>query len=138
MAFDADAALKIMTSSNQIAQVHEPLATTRKHSASITSTQAGPNALDLWSNFQLMYRWGPLVFTTSEYNKFRARQLRFYYRNLLLWKASRKRSLFAMHKGWLESAAASPTLFHYAYAVAEWPLIRLARKFSRRRTYQFE
>jgi glycosyltransferase involved in cell wall biosynthesis len=138
LAFDADAALRIMTMSQHIAQVHEPLATTRQHPASITSTQAGPNALDLWSHFQLMYRWGPFVFAPSEYHKYRKRQLRFYYRNLLLWKALRKNDLFSMHRGWLESASASPTVFHYAFAVAEWPFIRLMRKFSRPGAYQFE
>ncbi len=138
LAFDTDAAFRTMISSQQVAQVHEPLATTRQHSDSITSTQAIPNALDLWSHLQLMERWGPSVFTPEEYGKYRRKLLRYYYRNLLLWKAQGKNEVLSMHNDWLRKASATPSVFQYGNAVAEWPFIRLARKLKGHIRYQFD
>lgn len=127
LSIDMDAAMRVLCKS-PYAYVHEPLVITRLHEASVTSTLATPNHLKMWSELQLIDRWGPQVFDSeAEYQKCRKRHLRFYYRYLLLWRARRQLTLLEQHLDWLAKASALPTPLDYARAVAEWPFLRLAR-----------
>ena len=125
---DVDAAMRVVANQN-CAVVHEPLAMTR-WPGTVTATEMIPNQVGIWSNLQLIDRWGPSVFDTeSGYLSCRNRHLRYYYLHLLLWRAQRKFKLLEQHQRWLRNAAAPPTLLAYAYAVIEWPLQRIARRF---------
>lgn len=127
LAIDMDAALRGL-SQGYYGQVQEPLVTTRLHSGSVTAAVSAPSAIKLWSELQLIDRWGPAVFDSEqEYQRCRHRHLMFYYRHLLLWKAKGPRQLFDQHLVWLNKARAAPGLLDYGRAVADWPLKRLRR-----------
>jgi glycosyltransferase involved in cell wall biosynthesis len=128
LSIDVDVAMRAL-SQGFYGYVHEPLVTTRKHANSVTSTEVTPNYLKLWSELQLIDRWGPKVFDTrAAYLRCRARHLRFYYRHLLLWRAQRKRKLLDQHSEWLNRASAEPTVARYFGAIIEWPFLRAMRR----------
>lgn len=128
---DVDAAMRVLCG-GPYACVHEPLVITRLHSDSVTSRETLPNHLKVWSELQLIDRWGPHAFDKEEdYLRCRARHLRFYYRHLLLWRARRQFALLDQHLEWLGRASARPTAQDYVRAAAEWPLLRLSRTSQR-------
>jgi len=134
LATDVDAAMRTLISGT-CAYVHEPLVTTRWHAATVTSTDMIPNHNKLWSDLQLIDRWGPLAFNSeAEYRQCRDRHLRFYYRHLLLWHIQGKRRLLDLHHDWLRRAVALPYSRDYAYAALEWPLSRAKRWFRQAAT----
>jgi glycosyltransferase involved in cell wall biosynthesis len=128
LSIDVDAGMRAL-SQGKYGYVHEPLVTTRKHAESVTSTQVAPNFLKLWSELQLIDRWGPKVFDTHRaYLRCRARHLHFYYRHLMLWRARNDQRLLLQHREWLRLASAEPTFNDYARALLEWPFVRAARQ----------
>ena len=127
LATDIDAVMRILSTSDY-GCVQEPLVITRTHGNSVSSTDRGPNALQLWSDLQLIDAWGPRVFADAqEYKSCRRAHLLFYYRHLLLWKALGRRALLEQHRGWLARAAALPTPLDLIHAVVEWPLLSLKK-----------
>lgn len=131
LGLDMDAAMREL-SKGCYAYVHEPLVTTRLHSGSITATQFAPNHMKMWSELQLIDRWGPVVFDSpADYSKCRARHLRFYYRYLLFWRLRRKLALYEKHLTLLRKASAEPTTSGYAIAAMEWPIVRALRRLKR-------
>lgn len=125
---DVDAGMRAL-SGGRYGYVYELLVTTRLHGGSVTATEWTPNHLKMWSELQLIDRWGPVVLDShDDYRKCRARYLRFYYRYLLLWRVQRKRKLYEQHLEWLRRASAEPSLGHYLSAVLEWPVVRAARR----------
>ncbi len=116
-------------SAGRYAYVHEPLVTTRLHNDSVTSVEVAPSHLKMWSELQLIDRWGPKVFDSyNDYLNCRNRHLRFYYRYMLLWRFQRKRKLYEQHREWLRNASAEPTAGRYLQAVLEWPVRRMLRR----------
>ena len=111
--------------------VHEPLVTTGVHADSFTATVSGPNQLKIWSELQLIDRWGPRVFdTVQEYRKCRRRHLLYYYRHLVLWRLNRNRELYDTHMEWLRRASAQPSRAQYAVAILEWPVRRVIKRLN--------
>ncbi len=128
LSIDTDAAMSVL-SEGPYGVVHEPLVITRLHDESTTSKVVAPIRLQLWSELQLIDRWGPKVFDTKEeYLRCRQRHLRYYYRHMLLWRARGQHELFDQHYERLHHASALPTLADYARAVAEWPFLRFGRR----------
>jgi glycosyltransferase involved in cell wall biosynthesis len=133
LATDVDAAMRTLVEGT-CAYVHEPLVATRWHAGSVTSTDMIPNFIKLWSDLQLIDRWGPKAFDSrAEYLKCRNKHLRFYYRHLVLWWAQGKRQLLNQHREWLGRAAAMPSTLDYVEAITEWPVLRAARLLARLR-----
>jgi glycosyltransferase involved in cell wall biosynthesis len=134
LATDIDAVMRTLSRS-EYGCVHEPLAVTRVHSDSVSSINA-VDFIQLWSDLQLIDSWGPLVFESkAEFQRCRARHLRFYYRYLLRWRAKGKSQLVQKHMDWLRKASAAPNLVDLGVAVGELPLVR-ARKVVKRLTIQ--
>jgi glycosyltransferase involved in cell wall biosynthesis len=128
LAIDMDAALRALAEGSY-GQVHEPLVTTRLHNDSVTAAVSAPNAIKLWSELQLIDRWGPSVFDSKQdYLECRHRHLMFYYRHLLMWKAKGRKQIFQQHMDWLNKASAAPGLMDYGRSIADWPLKRFQRK----------
>lgn len=127
LAVDMDAAMRTLAA-GRYGYVHEPLVTTRLHDGSVTSREVAPNHLKMWSELQLIDRWGPVVFDRyDDYLRCRTRHLRFYYRYLLLWRAQRKHQLYERHMTWLRHALAEPTIGLYTAAILEWPAVYATR-----------
>ena len=128
LAIDLDAAMRALAE-GYYGYVHEPLVTTRLHARSVTATEVSPGYLKLWSELQLIDRWGPKVFDCHcDYLKCRARHLRYYYRHLLLWRWQNNRRLFEQHWDWLTRASAEPTTRNYIRAALEWPFTHTLRR----------
>ena len=131
MSVDMDVAMRAL-SHGRYAYVHEPLVTTRLHEHSVTSVQVIPNHVKMWSELQLIDRWGPTAFDSyADFLKCRNRHLHFYYRYMLLWRFQRKLKLFEQHREWLRRASAEPTAGGYFQAVLEWPLRRVLKGLRR-------
>jgi glycosyltransferase involved in cell wall biosynthesis len=125
---DVDAAMRVLSQSC-CAYVHEPLTMTR-WPGNVTATELIPNRVDLWSMMQLVERWGPVVFdTTDEYLKCRDRYLRYYYLHLLLWITQRQSEVVKQHQIWLHGISLQPTILDYVQALMEWPFLRTAHWF---------
>lgn len=127
LAIDMDAAMRALASSFY-GYVHEPLVITRLHEDSVTSREVTPNHIKMWSELQLIDRWGPAAFgSPAGYMQCRRRHLRFYYRYLLLWRGRKRTALLNQHLERLRMADALPSPVDYLAAVAEWPLLKAGR-----------
>jgi glycosyltransferase involved in cell wall biosynthesis len=133
--FDMDAVMGALWRS-KLGFVHEPLVFTRLHSNSATEKIVSPARMKLFADLQLIDRWGPKAFDSEKgYQMCRKRHLRFYYRHLLLWQATRQLPLVKQHREWLRRASALPSTVDYAMAVAEWPWKRGAQYTARMATH---
>lgn len=127
LAIDMDAAMRALATS-AYAYVHEPLVVTRLHEDTVTAREVAPNHMKMWSELQLIDRWGPRAFDNrAGYIRCRRRHLRFYYRHLVLWHVRKRTTLLAQHLERLRGADALPKPIDYLTAVAEWPLLKAGR-----------
>ncbi len=127
LALDMDAAMRVL-SQGDYGFVHEPLVFTRLHGESVTSVEVAPQRIKMWSELQLIDRWGRISFDSeSAFTACRRKHLRYYYRHLLLWQITGRRELVDLHKRWLSVEAALPTALDYLKAVLEWPYLQLDR-----------
>jgi glycosyltransferase involved in cell wall biosynthesis len=130
ISIDTEAAMRAMTAGPG-AFIHEGLVTTRLHRQSVTSTVVTPNGLNLWSQLQLIDRWGPLAFDNeAEFLACRRQHLRYYWRNYLMWQARRQEALVEKHRDLLRRANALPTAADYVAAIAGWPVLRATRSWK--------
>ena len=127
LSIDMDVAMRALAAS-AYGYVHEPLVVTRLHEDTVTSREVVPNHIKMWSELQLIDRWGPAAFEGhAGYMRCRRRHLRFYYRYLLLWRTLKRTALLNQHLDRLRAADALPTPIDYLAALAEWPLLKVGR-----------
>jgi glycosyltransferase involved in cell wall biosynthesis len=128
--FDMDAAMRVLCSGDG-AFVHEPLVETRYHADSATEALVRPSGMNLWTQLQVIDRWGPSAFeSTEDFQRCRREHLRYYWRHYLMWQAKRQEALVEKHRDLLGRANALPTFADYIAAAAEWPGLKAGRRFE--------
>ncbi|MBL8548611.1 MAG: glycosyltransferase family 2 protein [Hyphomonadaceae bacterium] len=118
--FDTEAYLRILSRGGKFAFVHEEVLDSLHHDEALTATDRKFQTM-LYEKLVLVERYGPYVFSNSEYAHMRQYRLRVLYRRLLFWRLTGHWELFRRDMGRLRERGLAPSFWDYADSVLSWP-----------------
>ncbi len=128
MLMDVDACIKVAVRRN-VGFVHSRLGFTRIHGGRITDRLMQPDRMHEANWLALIDRYGPGVMSALEFAVCRGAYLRYYFRQMLLWRfRDGNKRLYDLHVALLEQRGSRPTFFGYLGALGEWTWLALRNR----------
>jgi glycosyltransferase involved in cell wall biosynthesis len=125
--FDTESAFFVLTREDaRFGFVHQPLAVSHRHAASVSSTIAFVLHTDFLDWYTIIERYAGAVLLPTEVQKYKRSYQRHYYGRMLSWKYLRGNTkAFDWHTKALAAVGAAPSLWAYADAVTDYGLRKM-------------
>ena len=124
VASDTQTCLDVLTRAD-FGFVHEDLATTRVHEASMTSALVTGTEIHFFDWLMLLKEFGPYAFPGGEFPAVLRRFRRHYARRMLRWRVAGRGEIVAKHEAALAQAGEAGSLARDADALLDWAACKL-------------